>query len=426
MTHIKNFDDINQTLTKYVPLSKEITGKNITLDRMRPMMEALGNPQRRLKIVHIAGTSGKTSTSYYIAALLTQAGKKTGLTVSPHVDSVAERIQINLKSLEEKEFATSLVEFLEILEQSSIKPTYFELIVAFAYWYFVKAGVDYAVIETGLGGMQDGTNVADNSDKVCVITDIGFDHMNILGHTLEEISRQKAGIIHTNNSAIMYRQSEVVTDIIEDWCKEHQSTLKLLEEKILQADAPVALQVLPSFQQRNWLLAYEAYKLLKARDTLPELSSEKLDESMQIRIPGRMEEQIIGSKKIIMDGAHNEQKIKTFVSSFKTKYPHTTLPVLLSLKQDKEFAGVLPLLKPITSRIIITEFTATQDLPAKAIDAHELAKAAKIFGYQDISVQEDQDKAYRELLACPGNMALVIGSFYLLGQLRHNHTELIS
>lgn len=144
MAQIRNLQEIEAELAKYVPLVKETAAKNITLDRMRPLMTAVGNPQKRLKIIHIAGTSGKTSTAYYISSLLTAAGKKTGLTVSPHVDSVLERVQIDTKILTEKEFASALSEFMTLVENSKLQPTYFELLVAFAYWYFEKTGVDYA------------------------------------------------------------------------------------------------------------------------------------------------------------------------------------------------------------------------------------------------------------------------------------------
>ena len=172
---IRTIEEAEAALLPYVPLVAQLTGKATTLERaIIPLMALAGNPQDRLKTVHIAGTSGKTSTSYYIAALLGAAGKTVGLTVSPHVDSITERIQINGQPLPDAEFCQELETFLDIVKQAPQPPSYFELLYAFALWVFGRRHVDYAVIETGMGGLYDATNVATRADKVCVITDIGL------------------------------------------------------------------------------------------------------------------------------------------------------------------------------------------------------------------------------------------------------------
>jgi dihydrofolate synthase / folylpolyglutamate synthase len=143
--NIENLNQAERILAGYIPLVKKITGKDITLERMKPLMQALGNPQNNLKIIHIAGTSGKTSTAYYLANLLKIAGKKVGLTVSPHLDSITERVQIDLEPLGETEFCQAFGEFIDIIKPVEPEPTYFELLMAFAYWYFAKTGVDYVL-----------------------------------------------------------------------------------------------------------------------------------------------------------------------------------------------------------------------------------------------------------------------------------------
>ncbi len=421
MTGIKTFAEAEATLASYVPLSKQITGKNLTLARMKPLMEVVGDPQQRLKVIHVAGTSGKTSTSYYIAALLSAAGLAAGLTVSPHVDSVTERLQFNGKPITEAEFTNALDGFISLINKFRIEPTYFELLVGLAYWYFNHKQTDYVVAETGLGGLQDATNVAQRQDKVCVITDIGFDHMHILGHTIPEIAQQKAGIIHPGNQVFMYEQSHEVMEVFKAVCEEKGAVLNILQEAHLRATAPVGLGKLPAFQQRNWLLARAIFSYVQQRDGL---GMPELEPTMHITIPGRMEKIRVGDKAIILDGAHNEQKIQAFVSSFSQQYPGSKVPVLLSLRQGKEFNSVLPLLKPITSKLIITEFSAAQDLPANAINAEELARVAQKLGLREVIAQPDQELAYQLLLTEPGALAVVVGSFYLLGQLRHNHKEL--
>lgn len=418
MRHIKTIAEAEELLAEYVPLQRTITGKQVTLERMRPLMAALGNPQQRLKIIHVAGTSGKTSTCYYIASLLMSTGRRVGLTVSPHIDTVRERLQIDLEPLSETEFISSLNEFMLQIEKSSIQPTYFELLVAFAYWYFDKSRVDYAVIETGLGGSHDGTNVADNADKVCVITDIGLDHMHVLGRTAAEISRQKAGIVHASNEVFIHAQPDEIMDEIEGRVEQVSARLHVAADVFDQASTGNGL---PDYQRRNWTLAKSVFDFIQQRDNLPAADTAK---SMQTVIPARMDTVKAGNKLLIMDGAHNEQKTQALVGSFAHMYPGVKADVVVSLKQGKEFMAVLPLLRPITKRLIVTAFSRAQDLPAAPIDPGELAAAAKRFGFEDVVTEPDPAQAYSLALAGDNSTVLITGSFYLIGQLRAEMGEL--
>lgn len=421
MIELKTFSDIEAKLNEYIPAVKEMSGKGISLGRMYPLMAAVCNPEKKLNIIHVAGTSGKTSTTYYIASLLKEAGKKVGLTVSPHVDSVAERVQINLKPIGESDFAESLSEFINIVETANIQPTYFELLVAFVYWYFAKVGVEYAVIETGLGGLHDGTNVAERPDKLCVITDIGFDHMQILGTTLPEIAKQKAGIIHAQNHVIMLKQPDEVANVFINQCDIVAASIDIFDQSNIEI---IGYNALPEYQQRNWALAYKAFEYVQQRDGLKLLNSEQKAQSMLVQVPGRMDEVTIGTKKIIMDGAHNSQKIQAFVSSFQKRYPGQKAAVLLGLKQDKQFKEVLPLLLPITSTLFVTTFLSSQDMPAVGISPNELANEAKKAGFKNVYVELSSSEAYSKLTEQPDSLAVITGSFYLIGELRHAHKEL--
>lgn len=405
-------------LAKYVPLMRQLTGRDITLERMRPLMTALSNPHERLKIIHLAGTSGKSSTAYYIANMLTLTGHKTGLTVSPHIDNIAERVQINMQPLRESAFTDALSDYTRIVETGGIEPTYFELLVGFAYWYFDKAGVDYAVVETGLGGMDDSTNIASRPDKICVITDIGLDHMHVLGRTVPEIARQKAGIIHSGNTVFMYQQADEIMEVIEERCTEVGAELRLVQD---DTGAP-ALQSLPGFQRRNWTLAKAVFEYVRERDGLPAVNSAQ---SIHAQIPARMDIVRLGGKSLVMDGAHNEQKMRAFATSFKEKYPDKKVPVLLSLKRGKEAVAVLPLLKTITSTLFVTAYRSGEDMPIAAIGPEELNAAAKQFGFASIVTEPDIDKAYGQFISNVSELGVVTGSFYLIGQLRHNHPELL-
>ena len=411
---IKNLKEAEAALRPFVPLVKQLTGKDTTLARIRPLMKLLGNPQDQLKIIHIAGTSGKTSTAYYMAALLQAAGQQVGLTVSPHVDSVTERVQLNGQPLSEAEFCAQLGDFLDIVERAEQQPSYFELLYAFAIWVFARQGVDYAVVETGMGGLYDATNVTTRPDKVCIITDIGLDHQHILGKTLPEIAAQKVGIVHDRNQVFMYRQPAAVQTVIEGWVKQHHATMRV-------ADVPAqSKSELPAYQWRNWQLAYKVYEYLRRRDKLPRLTSQVLAQTRQINVPGRMEIRRLGGKTLIMDGAHNAQKMTAFIDSFQRLYPGVKPAILLSLKTGKEYREVARLLVPLASRVIATTFNTTQDLPVVSIDPIVLAETFKAAGSNNVETITDQQAAFKALLSGPEEVCIVTGSFYLLSQIRNN------
>lgn len=406
---LKNFADVEKALAKYIPAAYALTGKDITLERTQQLMKALGNPEQKLRIIHVAGTSGKTSTAYFIADLLEQAGKQVGLTVSPHIRCINERIQINHQPLSEKEFCTQLGLFLTEIQNLTPEPTYFELLTAFMYWYFAKAGLDYVVVETGMGGMHDATNVADAEDKVCVITDIGYDHMHVLGTTLPEIAAQKAGIIHPKSQVFMHNQSEDIMKVFESFSRKQHAILNVLSK---EQPTEQGIAALPLFQQRNWLLAHRVVEFIAERDQFS-LGAFKLPQA----VIGRMQKVMRGDKAIIFDGAHNEQKMTAFVRSFQSEYPNQKVPVLLALKKDKEYPKVLSLLAPICSELIITTFHMQKGVPLQAQDAQMLADYARRHGFTKTHTEPDSTKAFDLLLTKTTSLAVVTGSFYLIGAL---------
>lgn len=410
---IKNLAQANRALLSYADRDPTI-GTNFTLERVLPLMELAGNPQDKLRVVHIAGTSGKTSTAYFMAALLKAGGNKVGTTVSPHVDSVTERIQINGVPLSKEVFCRELEDFLEIVERSGQHPSYFELLYAFSLWVFARQKVDYAVLETGLGGLYDATNVARRADKVCIITDIGFDHTHILGNTLAKIATQKIGIVHEHNVVFMYEQPEEAMEVIRDWTAKHQAELNIIEEESPTKDG------IADYQQRNWLLAYSTYQYLEKRDNLKHLTRQVLDETQRVLVPGRMDVREVQGKTIIMDGAHNQQKMTAFTSSFHKLYPGVRPAVLLSLKFNKDHEDIAPLIVPFASRIIVTSFNATQDSKIKSMDPETLAVSLRAAGAGNVEVIADQYKAFQALLDSPEKVGVITGSFYLLSHIRNN------
>ena len=403
--------EAEQALARFMPQVKELLGKNLSLERIEPLMAALGHPEKKLRIIHVAGTSGKTSTTYYISSLLIQAGLRVGTTVSPHVDSVTERSQVDLQPLDEATFCYELGLFLDLISSLTPQPTYYELLIAFVYWYFAKIQVDYAVIETGLGGLHDATNVATNPDKLCVITDIGLDHTHILGDTVPEIAGQKAGIIHPGNAALIYAQAPEVMAVFKRVCDEQHATLMLVEERHTVSD-------LPQFQRRNFHLAEAAYNQLASRDGLPKLTVGQLDAAAHVHIPGRMEYVKLAGKSIVMDGAHNPQKMQALVSSFQERYPGKKIAVLVSAKQNKDTAAMLATLRPICRKLIITSFAGLQDIGHQSEAVEVLADRARNVGFLEVAVIPNSHEAFAELMKGIDDLVLITGSIYLLSKIR--------
>jgi dihydrofolate synthase/folylpolyglutamate synthase len=412
MKKITNFTEANEVLATYV--ATDMAGA-YKLERMRQLMHLLDNPQDKIKVIHVAGTSGKTSTVYYSAALLGASGKKVGFSISPHVSEVNERLQVDNLPLSEEEFCNVLSDFLDLIEGFKLKPTYFELLIALAYWEFARRKVDYAVIEVGLGGLLDGTNVINRQDKICIITDIGLDHVNILGDNLIDIAKQKAGIIHPGNNVFAYSQDEAVNDVFKQTCLEKGADMHLLLQKE-NSD----LSFLPLFQQRNIGLAAEAVNFALKRDFNASLSKKDLLKAAEVVIPARMEIYEKNDKIIIFDGAHNYQKIGALADSIKEKYPKETVAALVSFSEGRGYRleGSLKALRKITGDVIFTSFTLHQDLPHGSVDPKELAKMSERENFESITTEENASKAFEVLLGRREKILLICGSFFMMNELR--------
>lgn len=410
---IRNFAEAHAALHGFY---NQVGSNTYTLDRMRALMEYLGNPQNTLRIVHVAGTSGKTSTAYYAAALLEASGATVGLTVSPHVDEVNERVQINRVPLPEKAFCESLSEFVGIVENSGVQPSYFELLMAFAFWEFARQRVDYAVVEVGLGGLLDGTNVIDRPDKVCVITDIGLDHTRILGKTLREIATQKAGIIQPENHVFAYAQSQEVDGVLMRVADEQRATF----HRITSLKEGYYRPALPLFQQRNLYLAEQAVRFVLVRDGRAELGEKKIELAAATRIPARMEQFNVAGKTLVVDGSHNGQKIGALTASMRTAFPGKAIAALAAFVSgpDERWEGGIDELLPLVDDIILTSFTAEQDMPKNSVDPTVIAAYCQQKGFENIQIEPDPTAALQQLLGRPEPVLLVTGSFYLLNHVR--------
>lgn len=414
MQHVQSLADVTRILAEEFtpPVTMRIA---YSLDRMYQLMELLGNPQNELKIVHVAGTSGKTSTCYYTNALLVAAGQKTGMTVSPHVDEINERVQINGVPLEAQTFCAYFNDFLAIPGLHELKPSYFECMVAFAFWVFVREKVEYAVVEVGLGGLGDGTNVIDRDDKVCVITDIGYDHMNVLGDTIVQITHQKAGIIQPHNLVFTMQQEPQVLEGIQ-----HTADAQAASLAIVRPSQVAMLAGLPPFAARNWQLAYATYQAIAVRDGLPELSEATLRRTAHTTVPARMEVIEVAGKTVVLDGSHNQQKLAALRAGLEQRFGDQPKALLISFVRTKAdlVNQAAQEIVPSFGSIIVTSYQTSQDFHHSSLELKDIEVACQEAGATDVASIADPVEAFQALLNRPEPVIVVTGSFYLLNHIR--------
>lgn len=372
-----------------------------TIAKNFKIMELLGNPQNSHPAIHVAGTSGKGTICYLIDGILRAHSKRTGMTQSPHVYDIRERIQINGQLVSEKHFTRALSTVLGRLHEGSISASYFETLIAMGFHLFSKVPLDYMVIETGFGGRLDATNVM-KERKVCVLGQIGFDHTEALGNTLEKIAGEKAGIVQEGSIVVALRQSEEVNQVFEERCNKMNAQLTWVEQT-------------GDYQRTNDALARTACELVSKRDGW------RIDNSLvdavlqQVFIPGRFEKRHYNEHLLILDGAHNPQKLSAFANRIKRENK-APLTIILALGEHKNLKNCLEALKPITQRIIATEyFTKQQDIPVHPQSATDIAKMCEEIGIEVLvhtSPKNALDKAasFAEPIAATG-------SFYLLSEI---------
>ncbi len=412
MMKLQHFSDIEKFLEKIRPDIKAVNWF-FALGDMQKLMHELGDPQEKPKIVHVAGTSGKTSTSYYMSAMLQSANQKVGLTVSPHVDSVSERAQINSQPLPEKEFVHLFDKFTDLPALQKIHITYFGMLVAFAFWVFAQKQVDYAVIEVGMGGRIDATNLIQSSNKIVIITDIGLDHTKFLGKDLPSIAREKAGIIRPNNHVFVAKQSQEIMEVFARVAYKQNAVLHILPDaKIKQAP-----KHLPPFQKRNWALARFAFDYIAKRDHLEYTNILATADS---KVPARMEAFTKNGKTIITDGSHNAQKIGALVGGLQQIYPGQKFALMTSLVSDKDVTleESLQELHKVSDTIIVTTFSGNQDTKRTPMDSTKIAEAAHRIGFKKTEIEADPRKAFELLQKQPEEHLLITGSFFLLNHVR--------
>ena len=367
--------------------------------RTSKFLELLGNPQDKLKVIHVAGTSGKGSTAYLTSKILHSLGIKVGLHLSPHLLDIRERMQLNHKLISKKEFVellNSLLPTIFMIDKTPLgKPTYFEILTVMSFVLFKNHNIDYAVIETGMGGWYDATNRVTRKDKICVITRIGLDHTQVLGKTIPKIAYQKAMIIKAENTVITINQDKQVGDVINKMVQKRSAVLIEIEKgrnyKNILVDSKGAffdysfdsfnlsnlrLGIVGSFQAENCSLALSVVFYLSKRDRF-KLRKETIRQVLaKANFRGRFDIFKINGKRIIVDGAHNPQKMKAFTENLREIYKDQKFSFIVAFKKGKEYKKMLAYILLFAERVYLTSFSHKKTR-LTSINPRELATYAE-------------------------------------------------
>ena len=393
------------------------------------LCQELGNPQHKFRSIHVAGTNGKGSTSHMLSAVLQEAGYKTALYTSPHLYSFGERIKINGQTADED----FIIDFVERTRKISdtIKPSFFELTVAMAFDYFASKQVDIAVIETGLGGRLDSTNVI--TPALSVITNISFDHVNILGDTLQEIAAEKAGIIKKNVPVVIGEAGPETRNVFISRANELNAPLHIATEKFIieyiesynslllcnikNMDTGIVeklrLDLGGLYQAKNattvLCCVHELKKLgLDIQERNIHAGLENVRQLTGLR--GRWD--IVREKPtVIIDVAHNEDGIRHVLQQLDINYTHAAVHFVLGFVKDKD-VNVLLSLFPVNARYYFTNAHIPRAL--RHNDLKEMASTMRLEGesYDDVNVAVEQAIAHAD----PGDVIMICGSFFVVGE----------
>lgn len=406
------FTNVDQVIKRIYSLPK-LHPKN-DLSYIRRILKQLNNPQDSVKTIHVTGTNGKGSTSYYLSNLLQKAGQKTGLFVSPYIYEFNERIQLNGKNISNNDLiktANEIEAAIEILKKDDpdFSLVTFEYEVALAFQFFAQENCDYAVIEVGIGGEHDKTNVI--IPEVSVITTIGLDHEKIIGPTLKDIAKEKSGIIKPNRPVVLGNIPQDVLDILLNKAQNKNSKSFLLERDFQIKMMPDVIEYQDSKNIYNFALqpCVEAYDIGMAVQVIQllqlDLDRKKIEEAInETRIPGRYD--VIQTRpEIIMDGAHNLQAMENLLDLVRKK-KKGQIYVLLGMMKDKDLGPITRLFK--NEKVTLTRI----DYP-RAARLEDFPKEAQ----EKFKYEENFEEAYTSLKnkLQVDDMLLVTGSFYLVG-----------
>ncbi len=407
-------------------------------ERIERLLELLGNPHKKLRFIHVAGTNGKGSVSTAMSYILKDAGYKTGLFTSPYIVEFGERIQINNSYISHEDIAslTALIkEKTDLMESENLYPTVFEVTTALALLYFAKESCDMVILEAGIGGEHDSTNVIP-SPLECIFMSISLDHTEMLGDTITDIAKEKSGIIKKGSAVVSYPdegetfgfipQTKEALDVIKSKCGCVGSDLYLPDTHKLQVissdisgsefiydSLKIRTRLCGSHQIANMITAVTAMK--KLRDFGFDISDDNIIKGIyNFTIPGRME---IASHcpLTILDGGHNEGCLRSLRAMAYTYLKDKKITLLMSFMKDKDYTTALEIIAPISENII---FTRTDPIRSEAPEV--LAEKAKAY-CKNIFCFENPAEGYRKALSLTDSHSalIVTGSFYLVSDIRN-------
>jgi dihydrofolate synthase / folylpolyglutamate synthase len=399
------------------------------LDNIIHLCKLLGDPHLKFKTIHIAGTNGKGSTSHTLAAILQESGYKTGLYTSPHIKDFRERIRIDGEMINEQ----AVIEFVEKVKDADIQPSFFEITVALAFGYFAREKVDIAVIETGLGGRLDSTNII--TPLLSVITNIGYDHMQLLGNTLPEIAAEKAGIIKENIPVVIGETHEETKNVFIKKAMEMHSDIHFAENEFMveyiESDRNLLLCNVKDLASGTVeKLKLDAQGVYQAKNACTVLCTVKMLQSLGMNIPNAsvlsgfsLVKKLTGLKgrwdiihdhpTIILDVAHNIDGINQVLQQLRRNYQSSVLHFVLGFVKDKALNDILALFPKKANY-----YFSSAHIP-RALPHNELKAQAESFSLIGESFDDVNDalKAARKN-AGKNDVIMVCGSFFIIGELR--------
>lgn len=401
-------------------------------EHTRELLSRLGNPQEGIKIIHVAGTNGKGSVCAYLNAMLLAGGKKTGLFTSPHLVRINERFQINGEDVSDEQFLDAFLKVEKASKEYEAEgeghPSYFETLFLMGMLIFKEAGVEYLVMETGLGGRLDATNVVEKP-LACIITSISRDHTEYLGDTLEAIAGEKAGIIKAGVPVIYDASQPGPASVIAAKAKEMGSPAWPMEPSFYEMKtqsregitftfaypggekAELAIPYVAKYQMMNASLAFYTMHILQDVHDIPKnVLAEGLS---KIKWPCRME---MAAPGVIIDGAHNEDGIAQFVSTAGYFAKENEITILFTAVADKHYHEMIG---EICEGIHPSHVVATQIDGSRVVPAEVLAEDFRKAGCTDVCAEPEIGAAYEKALGKKGSgMLFCVGSLYLAGELK--------
>ena len=418
-----------QEVVSYIEDIPKFTSKN-SLEHTREFLARLGDPEEGRKILHVAGTNGKGSDCAYMQAVLLKKGKKTGMFISPHLMEINERIKINGEDISDEKFIEVFNHVKHVVDEMEKEglphPSYFEFLFGMAMYTFMEADMEYIILETGIGGRLDATNAV-RHPIVTVITSVSLDHMEILGNTIEEIAKEKAGIIkphvpvvflgeRASTDAIEMRAGKLAAPCIK--IAKNAYEIQKREDKYIDFSTVSAYDKYTTWKLHN-IGIYQAENAMLAIKALESIFPEEQDLALwqhaieQVRWPGRMEEILPG---VWIDGAHNVGAIETFVKSVKDAASKEHTVILFSAVQDKNYRKMVECLcKEVQADAYI--ITKIQDTRGEEIS--KLASVFRQYTDEEVLAEEDLGQAFRLAMEKKGKDGRLycLGSLYLVGMI---------